>query len=203
MERRNRILDVEKRYRRKDGSFLWVRTSTALVRDGSTMECSVEYVRDITQRKEMSAALIQQQTLLETVLIDLPVALLVCDAAGNTAPLQPSRGRAPVASSRPESSTPGASAAYPLAVDVYLADGVTPVLRENRPLARALRGETISNLELVVAPRDAAAPRSPPVERSPTRRSGRPNPGRGGGRWFGTLRNSNTGNWNWSACTRS
>jgi PAS domain S-box-containing protein len=151
--------DIEKRYRRKDGSFLWVRTSTALVRDGSTMECSVEYVRDITQRKEMSAALLQQQTLLETVLIDLPVALLVCDAAGNITHFN----RAAVelyCIQPPESSTPGASAAYPLAVDVYLADGVTPVLRENRPLARALRGETISNLELVVAPRDAAAPRS-------------------------------------------
>lgn len=151
--------DTEKRYRRKDGGFLWVRTSTALVRDGSTMECSVEYVRDITQRKEMAAALLQQQTLLETVLIDLPVALLVCDAGGNITHYN----RAAVelyCIQPPESSVPGSSAAYPLAVDVYLADGVTPVLRENRPLARALRGETISNLELVVAPRDAAAPRS-------------------------------------------
>ncbi len=77
------FVDLEKRYLRKDGSYLWVRTTTALVRDGSNTECSVEYVRDITQRKELAAALLQQQTLLEAVITDLPVALLVCDVAGN------------------------------------------------------------------------------------------------------------------------
>ena len=30
------FLDFEKRYRRKDGTFIWVRTTTALVRDGNT-----------------------------------------------------------------------------------------------------------------------------------------------------------------------
>jgi PAS domain S-box-containing protein len=149
-----RIVDIEKRYLRKDGSFLWVRTSTALVRDGSATECSVEYLRDITHRKQLAAALLEQQTLLEAVLTDLPVALLVCDVAGNIthynrAAVELYRIQ-PHDSSASESSNP-----YPLTTDVYLADGVTPVPRANRPLARALRGETISNLELVVAPRDS------------------------------------------------
>lgn len=46
-------VDLEKRYIRKDGAVLWVRTTTALVREaGVTPEYSVEFLRDITARKE-------------------------------------------------------------------------------------------------------------------------------------------------------
>ena len=76
------FLDFEKRYRRKDGTFIWVRTTTALVRDGNSAECSVEYLRDITQRRQLTAQLLQQRTLLEAVISDLPVALLACDVSG-------------------------------------------------------------------------------------------------------------------------
>jgi PAS domain S-box-containing protein len=152
-------VDIEKRYRRKDGSFTWVRSTTALVREGGAILSSVEYLRDITQRKELSAALLQQQTLLEAVIIDLPVALLVCDAAGNLTHYN----RAAVDMFRMQVTDPTTtqtSEPYPLEVDVYFADGITAVERANRPLARALRSETISNLELVVAPRDGSPPRS-------------------------------------------
>ncbi len=153
------FVDLEKRYLRKDGSYLWVRTTTALVRDGSNTECSVEYLRDITQRKELAAALLQQQTLLEAVITDLPVALLVCDVAGNITHFN----RAAVdlyciQPHDPDSAEPADP--YPLRADVYLSDGLTPVPRADRPLARALRGETISNLELVIAPRDSRPPRT-------------------------------------------
>src|SRR3984957_15282541 len=47
------FVDLEKRYLRKDGSMLWVRTTTALVReDGGPPEFSVEYLRDISARKD-------------------------------------------------------------------------------------------------------------------------------------------------------
>jgi signal transduction histidine kinase len=150
------FLDIEKRYRRKDRSFLWVRTTTALVRDGNSTECSVEYLRDITHRKDLASALLQQQTLLEAVISDLPVALLACDVAGNITHynraavelhcIQPHDSSAAGSSS-------GSSGTYPLTADVYLVDGVTPVPEAEGPLARALHGETISNLELVVVPR--------------------------------------------------
>lgn len=152
-------VDIEKRYRRKDGSFAWVRSTTALVREGGAILSSVEYLRDITQRKGLSEALLQQQTLLEAVIIDLPVALLVCDAAGNLTHYN----RAAVDMFRmkvTDPTTTQTSEPYPLDVDVYFADGTTAVERANRPLARALRSETISNLELVVAPRDGTSPRS-------------------------------------------
>ena len=46
------FVDLEKRYLRKDGTILWVRTTTALVREsGATPEYSVEFLRDVTARK--------------------------------------------------------------------------------------------------------------------------------------------------------
>ena len=134
------FVDVEKRYLREDRSYLWVRTTTALVREGSSAECSVEYLRDITQRKQLSAALLQQQMLLKAVISELPLALLACDVAGNITHYN----HAAVELYRMQPREPSASDRYPLEVDVFLPDGVTPVPRQERPLARALRGETIT-----------------------------------------------------------
>jgi PAS domain S-box-containing protein len=50
-------VDLEKRYLRKDGSFLWVRMTTALVREGDATDYSVEFLRDISARKESAEEL--------------------------------------------------------------------------------------------------------------------------------------------------
>ena len=150
------FVDIEKRYRRKDGSYLWVRTTTALVHEDSNTECSVEYLRDISQRKELSAALLQQQTLLKAVISELPLALLACDVAGNITHYN----HAAVELYRIKSQHASASDPYPLEADVFLPDGVTPVPRDERPLARALHGETINHIELVVAPHDSTPRRT-------------------------------------------
>jgi PAS domain S-box-containing protein len=138
------FVDIEKRYLRKDGSAVWVRATTALIRDAAgNPDCAVEFLRDIGNRKAMAAALLQQQTLLEAVITDLPVALVACDTSGrithhNRAAVELHCVDAPRATTH-----------------TYLADGITPVNDQERPLARALRGETISNLELVTAPTGA------------------------------------------------
>src|SRR3984957_16358336 len=52
------FVDLEKRYTRKDGAILWVRSTTALVREGDAApEYSVEFLRDITARKETAQEL--------------------------------------------------------------------------------------------------------------------------------------------------
>ena len=52
------FVDLEKRYLRKDGSFLWVRMTTALVREGDAKpQYSVEFLRDISARKESAEEL--------------------------------------------------------------------------------------------------------------------------------------------------
>ena len=50
-------VDLEKRYLRKDGSYLWVRMTTALVREGDATDYSVEFLRDISARKESAEEL--------------------------------------------------------------------------------------------------------------------------------------------------
>jgi PAS domain S-box-containing protein len=143
-------VDHERRYMRKDGSVLWVRVTTALVRDGtSASDYSVEFLRDITQRKEMAAALLQQQTLLEAVITDLPLALVACDVIGNITHFN----RAAVELHCVQGGS------HPSNPQVFLADGVTSLAPDQHPSARALRGETISNLELVIVPPDGT-PRS-------------------------------------------
>jgi PAS domain S-box-containing protein len=52
------FVDLEKRYTRKDGALLWVRTTTALVHEGGAApEYSVEFLRDISARKDTAQEL--------------------------------------------------------------------------------------------------------------------------------------------------
>jgi len=149
-------LDVERRYLRRDGSALWVRVTTSLVRgDGPEAECSVEFLRDISGRKEMAIALVQNQTLLATVIAELPLALLACDINGKVThynraaielfgiPTEEARGSA-------------TRSPYPITSKVFLPDGSTPVAREQRPLARAMAGTEISDAEFIIVRPDQA-----------------------------------------------
>ena len=141
--------DFEKRYRRKDGSVLWVQTTKALVPEAERAPGRlVEFIRDISARKAMSVQLEEHKTLLETVLANLPLALIACDADGRVTHYN--REAAEMCTMPRPESVPGTSAGYPVAAGIYLADGVTPVDRADRPLARTLRGETVQNLELVI-----------------------------------------------------
>jgi PAS domain S-box-containing protein len=142
-------LDVEKRYVCKDGSALWVRVTTSLVRGGSEAPvCSVEFLRDISARKEMAAALLQNQTLLATVIAELPLALLACDVSGRVTHYN--RAAVELFGIPAEDTAALPRDAYPITSHVYRLDGTTPVPPEDRPLARALRGDNVSDAEFVV-----------------------------------------------------
>ncbi len=149
-------LDVERRYLRRDGSALWVRVTTSLVRGGGQEpECSVEFLRDISARKEMAIALVQNQTLLATVIAELPLGLLACDINGKVThynraaielfgiPAEEARGSA-------------TRSPYPITSQVFLPDGSTPVSREQRPLARAMAGTEVSDEEFIIVRPDRA-----------------------------------------------
>lgn len=146
------FIDFEKRYRRKDGTFIWVRSTTAIVRDGERKDCCVEYLRDITHRKLLTAQLLEQRTLLEAVIGDLPVALIACDVSRRITHYN----RAAVELHCVQANDARSSNPAPLAADVYLMDGVTLLAEDEHPLARALRGEVVSNLELTIVPHSAA-----------------------------------------------
>jgi len=142
-------LDVEKRYLRKDGSALWVRVTTSLVHGGSEEPaCSVEFLRDISARKEMAAALLQNQTLLATVIAELPLALLACDVSGRVTHYN--RAAVELFGIATQDTGDLARSANPVTSRIYRVDGTTPVPLEDRPLARALRGDNVSDAEFVV-----------------------------------------------------
>jgi PAS domain S-box-containing protein len=149
-------LDIEKRYYRKDGHALWVRVTTSLVRGGKAEpECTVEFLRDISARKEIAAALLQNQTLLSTVIAELPLALLACDVTGHVTHYN----RAAIELfGIPNIDSGGAATRteYPLTSQVFLPDRVTEVPREQRPLARALAGTSVSDAEYVIVRPDGA-----------------------------------------------
>lgn len=147
-------LDFEKRYIRKNGSPLWVRVTTSLVGGGGDEpECSVEFLRDISVRKEMAAALLQNQTLLATVVGELPLALLSCDVRGQLT--QYNRAAIELFGITRQNDS-GPRNPYPLTSQVFRPDGKTPVPREERPLARALRGEICKDQEFIIVRPDGA-----------------------------------------------
>jgi PAS domain S-box-containing protein len=93
---------------------------------------------------------VKTRTLLEAVIGDLPVALLACDVEGRITHYN--RATVALYCGEPEHRRRHMA-------EVFLMDGTTAVPGEEMPLARALRGETITDLELIVVPR-GAAPRS-------------------------------------------
>jgi PAS domain S-box-containing protein len=149
-------LDMEKRYLCKNGGALWVHATTSLVSGGSLEpECSVEFLRDISARKQMAAALLQNQTLLATVIAELPIALVACDVRGQVT--HHNRAAAELLGIPAEDTDPSVPRnPYPLTSHVYLADGTTPVRREYRPLARVLRGDKVRDAEFVIVRPDGA-----------------------------------------------
>jgi PAS domain S-box-containing protein len=146
------VIDVEKRYLRADRRAVWVRVTTALVRDANGLPtCAVEFLRDISARKDLAAALQQNQRLLQAVIADLPVAIRACDVEGRV--FLHNSAAAELYALAPTDDA-GSQAQRPntpnVGVEIFLSDGKTPVPFEERPLARALRGETVTNVELVI-----------------------------------------------------
>jgi PAS domain S-box-containing protein len=149
-------LEVEKRYLRKSGGALWVHATTSLVSGGGPdPECSVEFLLDISARKQMAAALLQNQTLLATVIAELPVALVACDVRGQLTHHNHAAAELfGIAAIETDQAVPRNP--YPLTSQVYRADGITPVPREDRPLARTLLGDKVRDAEFVIVRPDGA-----------------------------------------------
>ncbi len=136
------ILDMETRYVRADHRTMWVRATTALVRDtNGAPSCAVKFIRDISARKDLASALEDNQRLLQAVIADLPIAIRACDVDGRVFLHN---------SAAAELFAIGAAREDPRALEVFLPDGETSVPTEERPLARALRGETVTNVELLM-----------------------------------------------------
>jgi PAS domain S-box-containing protein len=141
------VIDVEKRYVRANSLPVWVRVSTALVRDANGVPtCAVKFIRDISARKDLASALLQNQQLLQAVIADVPAAIRACDVRGHVFLHNSAAAELFALGTTDDSYSPN-----PLPVKVFRPDGKTPVPSEERPLARALRGEAVAHMELVIA----------------------------------------------------
>jgi signal transduction histidine kinase len=89
------------------------------------------------------------ENLLRSVISDVPVAIMACDRSGQ---MFLSNSAAVKLFSIDTSTASGdTSGRYKPRIEVFLTDGVTRVPIEQTPLPRALRGETVSNVELILA----------------------------------------------------
>jgi PAS domain S-box-containing protein len=146
---------LEKRYLKSDGSPVWVRVTVALVRDAAGEPiCTVGFVEDISTRKYAEIALQQSLSLIEAIISHMPASLMACDATGAITLTNRFADEMLPLDSTP--SEDGLGGSYPAALEVYAADGSTPVPRSERPLARALRGDTLNNDEYVLVGRNGA-----------------------------------------------
>ncbi len=114
-------------------------------------------ISDFTDLAVARADLQQNQNLLESVIVNLPIALLVCDSAGVVT--RHNRAAAELFGSILLSG-------FQATAEIFMPDRVTRVQDAALPLARALSGEAVRDLELVVvAP--GATPRHVIVQARP------------------------------------
>jgi len=104
---------------------------------------------DITERKEAEKELQYEKTFLNTVLDNIKEAIIICNEKGEIIRFNESARRL---HGLPEKLIPpGQWAEY---YNLYYPDGRTPLATEDIPLFRALHGEEVFNIEIMVVPKD-------------------------------------------------
>ncbi len=111
-------------------------------------------ISDVTVLRRLTAELEEHKTLLGTLIADLPLSLIACDAEGRVTLYN--REAAELCSMQRDESSVGKTCEHIVGAQIYHADGVTPLDVTDRPLMRTLRGELVENVELVVVPRDSS-----------------------------------------------
>jgi len=97
---------------------------------------------------------VANRALLETLIANLPLSLIACDAEGVITLYN--QAAAELLSMQSDNSSAGKTCEHVVGAQIYHADGVTPLELADRPLVKALRGEQVGDLELVVVPRDSS-----------------------------------------------
>jgi PAS domain S-box-containing protein len=135
-------------HRTKDGRVIPVdiNTSAILFRDRPAV---LAVMRDITKRKQAQERIEKQERLLQSILDNMGDAVVVADADGKFIVFNP-------AAQKMFDLAPGARA-WPEHDGLFLADQVTPFPEGALPLARAIRGEEVDDLEMFVRHREAPA----------------------------------------------
>lgn len=112
----------------------------------------LQIAADITERRSTKKAAQNERVFLNTVLDNIKDAIVICNQNGKIIRFNESARRL---HNLPEEPIP--SEQWAEHYDLYHPDGVTPLATEDVPLFRALKGEDVSNAEIVVAPKGKQA----------------------------------------------
>ncbi len=148
---------IDHRIVRPDGEIRWVRQQTEVTLDETTGRPRrlAGTILDITERQRAQEALQHEREFLSAVLENLEDGIVACDAEGVlTLFNRATREFHGV----PEAPLP--ADAWAEHYDLYRPDGRTPLSRDEIPLFRAFRGETVRNAEMVIAPKRGRAHRA-------------------------------------------
>lgn len=133
---------------RKDNSEMFLDINASII-DYQGQRAVISINRDITKRKQIENVLENERKFLEAVLENLSDALVACDAEGKLTLFNRTAQEFHGLTAEPVSAEKWAEH-----YDLYEADGITPLAKEKIPLFRAFQGEKISNVEMVVAPKN-------------------------------------------------
>jgi diguanylate cyclase (GGDEF)-like protein/PAS domain S-box-containing protein len=128
--------------------------------------CFGAFLNDISERIRTQQQLEEKQELLDAVLESIDVGVIACDAVGNLSLFN--RAAREVAGRDLDNIVPAEWARH---YALYHVDGRTALTMDEVPLVRALKGETVRNQALVVAP-EGAVPRTLLASGRPLRSAG-------------------------------
>jgi diguanylate cyclase (GGDEF)-like protein/PAS domain S-box-containing protein len=131
--------------------------------------CFSAFMNDISERIRTQQQLEEKQELLDAVLESIDVVVVACDAVGNLSLFN--RAARTMYGHDVKTVAP---ASWPRDYSLYHVDGRTPLAMDEVPLVRALKGETVRDQALVIAP-EGGAPHTMLASGRPLRSaSGRP-----------------------------
>ncbi|MEA5426308.1 PAS domain S-box protein [Arcicella lustrica] len=141
----------EDKFVRKDGSVQWLKWEVKpwYSEDNDKIGGIIMYTDDITERKKIEQSLLENHTLLETILESIDIGIVACDQHGNLTLFNNTTKQwhgLPIANITPEE--------FPNYYGLYRLDGTTKLSTEEIPLIRTLQAGNIHNVEIIIAPND-------------------------------------------------
>lgn len=141
----------EDKFVRKDGSVQWLKWEVKpwYTEDNDKIGGIIMYTDDITERKKIEQSLLENHTLLETILESIDIGIVACDQLGNLTLFNNTTKQwhgLPIANIPPEE--------FPNYYGLYRLDGTTKLSTEEIPLIRTLQAGNIHNVEIIIAPND-------------------------------------------------
>ena len=140
------VMTIESRMQCKDSSPLWIHLTASLVRDeAGEIEYIVCFIKNISERKRLDAEFMAQQTVLRHILENLEEGVVCCDPAGNLTFFNKATQQWHGTDIR---NVPMEDWARFYAL--FQGDGKTLFKTEELPIIRALSGEVVRNVEMVI-----------------------------------------------------